>query len=289
MRIRRRVLLAASVVAALAAACSDDESGERTATRSLALTLTGLSPLGSQAVYEGWLIVGGSPVTTGRFQVEAGRSAYSFDVDAEMADAATTFVLTIEPAEGDDPAPADTHVLAGNISGGAATLTASHPAAIGSDLSAVSGRYILETPTTASEAADYAQGIWYLDPSGPSATLVLPALPSGWLYEGWVVGPDGPVSTGTFGDPGAADSDGAGPTAGPDGAPPFPGQDFIDPGVVLTSYSAVISVEPDPDNDPAPFDLKPLSAEIEDVGAATLQTMTAASSGDLPGGTVSIE
>ena len=72
-----------------------------------------------------------------------------------------------------------------------------------------------------------------------------------------------------------ADSDGGGPAAGPNPTPPFPGQDFIHPLTDLTAgYAAVISVEPSPDNSPAPFTLKPLlDGMIDDVGGGVLQMM----------------
>ncbi len=104
----------------------------------------------------------------------------------------------------------------------------------------------------------------------------MPTLPAGWRYEGWVVSLDGPLSTGVFTNPAAADSDAGGPYAGPNLTPPFPGQDFVNPPLDLVGLTAVISVEPDPDNSPAPFALKPLvDAVIEDPGAPGLsQSMT---------------
>ena len=112
----------------------------------------------------------------------------------------------------------------------------------------------MESPSTAALKRDYASGIWWLDPAaGPGASLVLPALPAGWIYEGWVVGPEGPVSTGRFTQVMGADSDAGGPTAGPRSTPPFPGQDFIMPPVSLIGYQAVVSIEPDPDDSPGPF------------------------------------
>ena len=120
--------------------------------------------------------------------------------------------------------------------------------------------------------------------------LDLPELPAGWTYEGWVVGPDGPISTGTFDAADMADSDGAGADAGPDMTPPFPGQDFVDPAQTLTGgYMAVISVEPVPDNSPAPFTIKPLAdMSIEDVMAPMTQPMSNIASDTLPGGSVSL-
>ena len=75
---------------------------------------------------------------------------------------------------------------------------------------------------------------------------------------------------------------------GPEGTPGFPGQDFVDPAKDLTSgYAAVISVEPDPDNSPAPFVLKPLmDPNIDDVGAMVLQPMHY-NSASIPSGSAS--
>ena len=52
------------------------------------------------------------------------------------------------------------------------------------------------------------------------------------------------------------------------------GREFITPLVPLIGYQAVVSIEPEPDNRPAPFTLKPLvDTNIEDVGPAVLQPM----------------
>ncbi len=238
--------------------------------------LSGLPELGPDFVYEGWVIVDGEPRTTGRFEVDEEFSLYQFFIPRDDARRATTFVLTIEPRTGDDPAPAATHVLAGDLNRWRnGYITVGHPAALADDFTTANGSFILETPSTANRPGDFAQGIWFLDPSGPAASLDLPELPDGWVYEGWVVSGDGPVSTGRFTNPAGPDDDRAGPTAGPDGGPPFPGQDFIDPAIVLTNgYAAVITVEPEPDNSPDPFVMKPLvDPLIDDVGPAALQSM----------------
>ena len=98
-----------------------------------------------------------------------------------------------------------------------------------------------------------------------------------------------PISTGRFLTPSEADSDGAGEAAGPDSPPPFPGQDYIDPPMPLIGYAAVISVEPEPDNDPGPFAIKPLvDMDIEDIAPPTLQSM-ANNAASAPSGVVTIE
>ena len=291
-----RTLIALFSILLLAAACGEDDassdppaSGE---TRSLTLTFDGLPVLGADFVYEGWIIVDDAPVTTGRFTVDASGalSPSSFDIPAEQANAAAMFVLTIEPATGDDPAPSDVHVLAGPFEGDEAGLTIDHPAALATGFEDAAGTFILATPTTADVAEDDNQGIWFLDPNTGMSSLTLPELPAGWIYEGWVVDTSGnspaPISTGTFDAAGGADSDAGGPTAGPDGAPAVPGQDFIDPARDLTSdHLAVITVEPVPDDSPMPFQLKPLVGEIgADIGGANPQTIGNAIDGNTIGG-----
>ena len=133
--LRRCVWAAAAVVLA---ACGGNDSTPR-----LEVSLQGLENLGPQAVYEGWLVVDGAPVSTGRFSVDdQGRASQTrFDVTAAQAERATTFVLTIEPAQGDVPAPADTHLLAGDFAGSGreASLGTAHAAALGTDLAMASG------------------------------------------------------------------------------------------------------------------------------------------------------
>jgi hypothetical protein len=249
-----------------------------TETKTLALTFEGLEALGDDYVYEGWIVGPDGPVTTGRFSVDADGvlTESEFIIANDIVDTAELFVLTIEPAVNDDPAPSHVHILAGPFSDGASSLSIGHMAALGTDLLDASGAFILKTPTTGGTDSDDAQGIWWLEltATGPAPSLVLPTLPDGWVYEGWVVGADGPISTGRFRSANEADSDGAGPTAGSDGFPPFSGQDFIAPPVSLIDHKAVITVEPEPDNSPKPFTFKPLVApSIANVGGGVLQVM----------------
>lgn len=287
-RVRHCRSALAAAAALVLAACGGNDSPPR-----LELTLQGLDNLGAQAVYEGWLVVDGAPVSTGRFSVDdQGRASQTrFDVTTAQAERATAFVLTIEPAQADVPAPADTHLLAGdfNTSSREAPLGIAHAAALGTDLSTARGSFFLGTPTSES-LDDEAQGLWWVQvvDGVPQPGLMLPQLPAGWVYEGWVVVNGSPVSTGRFSSTTMSDADGAGPTAGPLGAPPFPGQDFINPPRALPGGSAVISVEPFPDNSPAPFTLKPLSGLIgAGTGPAMLQSVanTVGNGSGLPRGT----
>lgn len=245
--------------------CGDDEP----TTESFTLNISGLEDLGSEAAYEGWIMVDGAPQTTGVFSVDANGnlSATSFDVDAEDLANATAFILTVEPSPDNDPAPSDVHILAGDFSGNSASLDVSHGAALGNDFSSSNGKYILATPTDMDDTNE-ASGIWFLDNSSgsPEAGLSLPTLPAGWAYEGWAVIDGTPVSTGTFTSATGVDDSAVYSGAG---GPPFPGEDFLNNAPTgltfptdLTGGTAVISIEPVPDNSTAPFVLKPLVGMI---------------------------
>lgn len=266
-----------SMFGLLALAACGDPATETTDGATLRWQLEGLEPLGTGFVYEAWAIVDGSPVSTGRFSVgtDGTASLDAFDLTADQVAGLEAYVLSIEPEQGDDPAPSAVKLLGGDFGADdTASLSIAHPAALGTDLTDATADFILETPSTGMIMDDFSLGIWFLDPAGPSASADLPTLPEGWVYEGWVVTSDGPISTGTFASGEGADSDAGGPAAGPDDTPPFPGQDFVEPELDLVGLTAVISVEPVPDDSTAPFVLKPLiDMTIEDVGGGVLQSM----------------
>ncbi len=238
--------------------------------QTVTLNINGLKELGANYQYEGWLIVGGTLVTTGTFTVDANGmlSQTIFSVNQSDLINATTFVLTIEPIPDPDPDPSSTHILAGNFIDFDAPLSVGHPAALGDDYSGIDGKYILATPTNGA-MTDELSGIWFLDLSSgsPEVGLTLPTLPAGWKYEGWAVISGMPVTTGTFTTVDMVDE--ADPYSGPDQGPPFPGEDFLVNAPMgftfptdLSGMTGVISIEPDPDNSTAPFLLKPLVGGI---------------------------
>ncbi|MHC4452101.1 MAG: anti-sigma factor domain-containing protein, partial [Planctomycetota bacterium] len=282
---------ALAVALAFLIGCGGGNNDASTVT--MTLSFDGLENVGPDFVYESWLIVDGAPVSAGRFSVNGGGvpSDTTFEVDRDDADRATAYVLTIEPAIGDDPAPSDVHLLGGDFSGvAAARLTVGHAAALGTDFATAGGSYILETPTSAA-ADDYFRGVWFLDPTaGPGPSLDLPALPAGWIYEGWSVVNGVPHSTGKFVSAAGDDSDLGGASAGPMPAPPFPGQDFVAGTVLdLRGGATVISVEPVPDTSDAPFTLKPLvDGTVEDLGAGVSQLLANQAAINNPTGTVSL-
>lgn len=267
MKTTIKLLSVISVFAFLLSSCDKDDDNT---TDTLTLNLAGLEDLGANARYEGWIMVNGSPVTTGVFSVNAtGQlSQTAFEIDRQQLQNAAAFILTIEPFPDPTPAPSDVHLLGGDFTASTASLTIGHPAALNTNFSAAAGKYILATPTTAS-STDELSGLWFIDlaSGSPAAGLSIPALPPGWRYEGWALIGGKPVTTGVFS--GATGTDQAAPYSGPSSTPPFPGEDFITNAPVGTVFPtnlsgglAVISVEPFPDNSPAPFLLKPLVATI---------------------------
>lgn len=259
----------------LAASCSSDDDASTPVNSNLSIDLNGLDNLGTDYVYEGWIIVNGAPVSTGVFMVDDS-GAFSqtvFSVNTDQLSLATKFVLSIEPAIDTDPAPSNTKILAGDFSGNLASVNSD----VVADFSSVSGTYILATPTD-NDTTNESSGVWFLDNSSGSAMtgLNLPTLASGWKYEGWAVFAGGPVSTGTFTDTAMADHNAAtSPYKGTVGdGPGYPGEDYVMGAAAgetfptdLKGATIVISVEPDPDNSPNPFTLKPL-AHIVPVMAA---------------------
>jgi hypothetical protein len=258
-----------------ASAC--DETVTQPLTETLDLSFTGLEPLANGFHYEGWAIIAGAPVSTGKFNVNgsgalvtvagAAIAGGSFATGIDLS-GAEAIVLTIEPIGDTDTTPAATHVLAGAVSGGMASLTAGHAAALGDDFTSATGDYILATPTNGGSTNENS-GIWFLSlaTGSPAVGLALPTLPSGWAYEGWAVINGTPVTTGRFTAVDMADD--AAPFSGVMSGPPFPGEDFLmaaPSGLTfptdIAGGLAVISIEPEPDDSSAPFTMKPLMGPI---------------------------
>jgi|GEM_PF-3447307 len=118
----------------------------------IAIELSGVEPLQNGFHFEGWVIINGSPFTTGKFNVDIDGNLITlsgsailngeFTVDADLS-AATTFVLSIEPSGDVDDIPSETHHLSGDISKGRSTLSFTHGASLGNDFTSASGSFIL--------------------------------------------------------------------------------------------------------------------------------------------------
>jgi len=253
----------------------------------LTLGLNGLEDVGADFRYEGWVMIDGSPVSTGTFSVDAdgALSQTEFALEDIDIESATAFVLSIEPFPDSDPAPSAVKYLSGDFSGDVATVNTDLVA----DFSSATGAFLIATPTT-SDMTDDLSGVWFID--NGAAGLNLPALAEGWIYEGWAVINGTPISTGTFTSGNAPDNSAI--FSGPEAAPPYPGEDFIMNApagltfpVDLTNMPIVVSVEPVPDNSTAPFTLKPLSGSSPASGTMVGTSYDMANnSADLPTGTV---
>lgn len=255
------------------ASCEKEEDKDpviSSKTGTLTLAFDGLADLGNDFMYEGWIMVDGAPVSTGTFSVDADGtlSKTVFSLTTDQVNKAGAFILTIEPFPDTDASPSKVHILAGDISSMEADLVVNHGAALGTDFSGSTGKYILATPTNGADNNENS-GMWFLDPTSgtPVAGLDLPTLPEGWTYEGWSVIDGTPVTTGKFTALDAADA--SVPYSGTMQGPPFPGEDFLNNApaglsfpVDLSGSKVVISVEPVPDNSSAPFLLKPLLGDV---------------------------
>jgi hypothetical protein len=281
-------------------ACSD---ATEPSSQTLVLSFQGLEPLANGYHYEGWALVGSEALPTGKFNVSANGGLVTvagapipggeFRTGRDLSDA-TAIVLTIEPSGDTDAIPTSTHILAGPVSGGTASLTVGAPMALGSNFTGATGSFILATPTDAANDNERS-GIWFLSLAGgaPSASLSLPALPAGWLYEGWAVINGRPLTTGRF--TSASGADRAAPFSGPLAAPPFPGEDYLvnaPAGLVfptdLRGGMAVISIEPEPDDSPAPFTFKPLVLAIPATAVEHTSLTLGNNAAGFPTGTASI-
>jgi hypothetical protein len=239
-------------------------------TYAITLTLDNVQTI-SPAHLEGWIINGDEKTSFGKFTVDdmmmdtmgGATMSFSVDMDLSMAD---TIAITIEQEGDTDDTPSGIILVVGELSDHAAKL--SFPV----DFSEISGTYILATPSNGADT-DERSGIWFLELPDPSPGLDLPVLPSGWVYEGWVVYEGNPITSGRFTD--TADFDLFDGYSASNTYPPFPGEDYLmnaPMGVMFPvdlgdgMSKAVISVEPDlmgldPTGD-GPFSIKPLIGDI---------------------------
>ncbi|GGG60249.1 anti-sigma factor [Bizionia arctica] len=259
----KKMIFSVLALSTVLVSCSsdDDNNSMEPTTSSLTLNLSGMEPLGANYVYEGWIIVDGAPVSTGTFSSVT--FPQTFTVNTVQLSSATTFVLSIEPTNDLDPDPSATKILAGDFSGNAANVSTG----IVGDFLNASGAYFLRTPTdeNGTNNGNDENGIWFGTPGAPpTPNFNLPTLPNGWAYEGWVVGDSGPLSTGTFNMFDIVDH--AAPFSETmQSGPPVPGEDFFLNAPAGETFpldvrnrTVVISIEPVPDNSPAPFVMKPL-------------------------------
>lgn len=265
-------LLTLALVTLLFISCSNDDDGGEDPippppTAVLKVTLNGTEPLDMAYVYEGWIMVNGNPVSTGRFNTTAATTTMDFTVLESDLNAATAFILSIELAQGDDPEPSDTKILSGNFVAGAASLSIGDVLGNFADTAnPFSGSFLNKTPSDNTGGVDNnndQNGVWFIQNPTTPGLINLPTLAAGWKYEGWVDFDGTPLTTGKFTMASGVDS--SSPYSGNEMVPPFPGEDFVQnlPNGIdgdTTGKTVIISIEPDFPTDPnEPFFLKPIT------------------------------
>lgn len=291
----RAILVAAFATGALLG-CDDDEDVVQVS--QVQLDIQNLQPL-ETGRYELWIIEGGTPYLAGEVTPGANGEVDGavFDVPADV----TMPEVVVITYENDlDTAPSASKLMGGAFDAtGVAAFSlvgfALESEAFSSGNS--NGEFFLRTPsdeaTGAPNNGNDEQGVWIGTPGmPPPASLTLPALVDGWIYEGWVVETSGPfaVTTGRFADDqgingtSAEDSDNVGPFGGTENTgPPIPGSDYVmDNAAVMLpaglarppftlndgNWMVVITLEPTDNDTPGPFSVKPLGALVA-AGATT--------------------
>ncbi|MFC2171490.1 anti-sigma factor [Acidobacteriota bacterium] len=286
------LLVSATALLLLLAGCSDEmptgfspfkaAKGEMTGAT---IVFDGLvNPSITGAHYEAWAITEAKWVSLGKFLLDVDGSVVDFDGNAierfdggENIANADTLAITQEPPNDRDSIPSATVIMSGVIKADMAALSAPLPQNFRQQMR---GKFIIGAPTGGPNNTAMPYGVWFVDPAiGPG--LVLPFLPNGWKYEGWVNKEDEYVSTGKFTiTVGRDESD---IHSGPYPAPPYPGEDFFNrpPLYVTFPYDVrgarvFVTIEPDPDDhENLPFQFELLSATVPADGTAnTVYTMT---------------
>ncbi len=204
----------------------------------------------SPATYEMWMVEGGDVASLGKFTVDSdgymhtehfggGIDSTFHRESGDFADA-DSFLVSIEAPGDVDDLPNGVTVLEGEVTGSTAIgprVTFTFPASFAD----VAGSYALATPTDGAINNELS-GVWFTTEAiGAHAALTLPALPDGWVYQGWIwvdatviSGPPGqpgdilnvPITTGRFTSTTAPDDSNrySWPLFS---APQSPGEDFV--------------------------------------------------------------
>lgn len=266
MKNLRYLLFGLMTIGLFLTSCDDDESSVEFGT--MRLQMSSLTTPGTGYVYGVWLKENSAYTFLGDFTLTStgtlSRTLYS--IESQRLQAATGVMITLENEGEIGDNPSATRILAGDFISKGARLTTDHVDALNVDFSSSAASYILATPTD-NDTSNEQSGIWYYDTMTMASTLDLPALPSNWIYESWLLVGDSLTSMGKFDNPLAADQNnsfGAGINPGFNA----PGGDFLqgraDFPADLREGQIYISVEPIPDDATSPFAIRPLSAAILD-------------------------
>lgn len=276
LSLMRNLIRMFAVTALFMAGCdSGDVVEQEVAKVQIRLEMENLPPLMDGFAYQAWARIGFEAVPSERFNIAENGSfvngggqfiqnALVFPVD--LSDASEVFI-TIEDKRDSDEIPSGTVVLAGDVSGSVASLSTSHPEALGTSFDGESGTFMLLNWASGA-SSDETSGLWFIDGTraAPTAGLSLPELPDGWVYEGWIEKDGTLVSTGAFREMDAIDFDRRYSNTD---TPSFPGEDFLEnapDGVTFpldpSGGTVRVTVEPIPDDTDAPFGIFVLSGAV---------------------------
>ncbi len=281
---RKILLISTLILGFLAISCSSDDDGPATAP--ITINVLNLEALQGSAQYQAWLRVSGSDVSLGTFQ--DANFPKTFNALAENLTGASEFFITIETS-GNADTPSSTRVATAIFSGSSNTAPINSSNDI-ADFTGINGSFVLRTFTNTTQNGD-PNGIWFTTSLNGSTNITpglnLPDLPSGWLYEGWVVvrdrnGTDVNISLGKFSS--ASQMDNSDIFSGQTNGPSIPGEDFlsqaagnlinVDVPVNLVGKRGFITLEPTTgDNSSEPFYIELFS--FENATASEVNTMSA--------------
>ncbi|PIQ61720.1 MAG: hypothetical protein COV99_08540 [Bacteroidetes bacterium CG12_big_fil_rev_8_21_14_0_65_60_17] len=261
--------------------CDSSSSGDENVPLSfrVVLDVDGLQPMSNAFQYQLWALTEDGFVGSNQFNVGAdGRFvnplgqvvSNTLNMQANVAGAETLFLVI--NGKGDSPVvPSGKRLLGGSLNGGSASLSLSHEEGFGVDFSNAAGQFVIATPTD-SDPSNENSGVWFGTRSGTGEafepSLVLPDLPSGWIYEGFVQLVDGTtLRTGTFSRVDRVDDE----ALFFDGdSPVVPGEDFLVNAPVGVSFpvdlsgaTVFITVElVEDDDDLTPSSVRVLTANV---------------------------
>jgi hypothetical protein len=213
--------------------CEYFENSDTRSISQLEVNLSGLPTIPDTMTFVGWFDNDdGDPVKAFTLDADAnGNLVYSTTSEPlQHLQNAQIFNVTIERKavlNDSDFVPSGRLILSGRFKLGNASLAFAETV---NDFSAYSDSAVfnLSTPTDGPNTNELS-GVWFVDslnlPAGPIAGLYLPALLSGWIYEGWVEVGGVLLSTGRFTI--AASSDNFSGYSGSGAKYNYPGEDFL--------------------------------------------------------------
>lgn len=304
----KKILLGLSLSCLVLLGCKNDDFetlSNPDNTSQIVINLQNLPSLSDSAKYVAWLFFdekgSTAPVKIGELAPDAsGNVSASYTAELYDLKRAQYVVVTVEKPKEDSatvsgvklPKPSASKLIAGTVSANDVSLSSDASLGLNCDLTIATGKLTLFTPTDANQNTK--NGVWFVEYTNGvlSEGLTLPALPSGWKYQGWVSKDGKLISTGTFTT--ATGVDNSNIYCGSLSIPAFPGEDFLNNApsgftfpLDLSGATVFITIEPNAENYDQPYGLKVLSLDIPSSAAAeTTLDMAVPTSTVYPSGTV---